>query len=668
MGDNNKHYEALESDVDLESITSTKCNALILEKLRDDDDEFKSMGIVIGGGINDDYSDDDFVVEVGDDMGWLGYFIGKNKRLQTLNIMYLPADISFRRGLARNQSIQNILMYGTQSNGMFEALAPFLQKNNTLAEIDLSVPITNPESAQIALLFSGCQIRSLKRLVFNDNELSGESFETIASALRAQPQLEELNFSAICSQDEDAPFFDQRGYVALGVAMRNWRSPTLKKLSIFGSDLQDDGLVALVGGMANCVNLEYLDLGGNGPTVVGFKALSGLLRSENFCLKSLHLSYMGIDDDGMIPLASGLVTSQSLKSLDLSRNNIADLGLKALSNLSKNNNNNLEWLNLSENGPFSAVGLSCFSQAILKALNLKELHLCNNAINDEGLQALAVGLRKHPTLARLDLSMNAIGIEGLRALAVAEITSLRWLSVARNAINDEALGVLAEGIENFVSLETLNLANNNMITSSGMAVLTPIFRRSCSLKEIDLYPTNIKDSEARAFAEGLVGNESLERVSFGCTNITALGWSAFSALLCDTSSVNNVYLSNHTLEVIGSRHNSSSVPFSVRQYLRLNRQNQYDVPMCKILMSYSDLDMTPFLQWKLKLLPFILSWFERAKSCRTYLGESITSFERRELSALYQFIYGLHLLVADGFNEHKMGTAGVNSRKRKFAQ
>lgn len=322
------------------------------------------------------------------------------------------------------------------------------------------------------------------------------------------------------------------------------------------------------------------------------KAISNLLRSENFCLKSLHLSYMGIDDDGMILLASGLVTPQSLKSLDLSRNNIGDVGLKALYVRLSNSTNNLEWLNLSENGPFSAIGLRCFSHVILKALNLKELNLVDSSINDEGLTLLAGGLRKHPTLARLDLSCNEISSEGLQALAAAEISSLRRLGLARNAINDEALEMLVAGIET-LSVETLDLSSNDMITSSGLAALTPILRRnSCSLKDINLKPAQIEDIGAEAFAEGLVGNQSLEKLSFSCTNVTATGWSAFSTLLCDTSSVNNIYLPNHTLQEIGCFHDA---PSSVQRYLRVNRQNQYNVPICKILMSYSDLNMTPFL-------------------------------------------------------------------------
>ena len=726
MGDN--YYEARARDVDFESITSSDNNALILEKLKKNDKTFKRMGIMAC----DDYEywpdEDDFDVQEGDDLGWLGYFIGKSKQLESLSITHLPGDKkSFGQGLAQNQSIQELYICSDLGVAGFQTLAPFLQNTNTLEKLDFSMSSTSLEGAQnIALLLSQCQIRSLKTLEFTENNLTGEGFEEFARSLRAQPQLEELNLNGISR--EDAPF-DQRGYVALGNTMKNWTSPFLYNLRIYGSDLRDDGLLTLVEGMANCVNLEHLDLSGNfSITVIGWRALSSLFRSKKFCLQSLDLDGMDINNEGMITLATGLAALQSLKCLDLSFNAIGDEGLQALAvglsnnknlqslNLSRNrlfsaigngegmvtlasglatieslkslhlsnnaigdeglqalaaglsNNNNLETLYLSNNGSFSVMGLRHLSDVIPTVMNLKALDLSGNAINDEGLEALAVGLKNHPTLEVLDLSSNSIGNEGLRALAGAEISSLCWLSLASNAINDEALDAFVEGIENFISLETLSLANNNMITSSGLAVLSTIFhRKSCLLKEIDLEMTMIEDNEAKAFAEGLVGNQSLERLTFCYRNVTAKGWSAFSTLLCDTSSVSNTYLSNHTLKAVGIRHyfmDQDHIPFSVRQYLSLNRQNQYDVPICKILMSHSNLDMTPFLQWKLKLLPFVLAWFERAQSCRTFLEQSITSFKRRELSAMYQFIHGLPLLAASGFNK-RMSTK-AHSKKRRF--
>eukprot|EP00984_Skeletonema_dohrnii_P011908 scaffold4777_cov120-Skeletonema_dohrnii-CCMP3373.AAC.10 len=660
MDDHN--YEARARDVNLEDITSSEYNAFVLEMLRDD--ELKGMGIL---GEDFDWPDEnDFVVREGDNLGWLGYFIGNSKRLESLWLSHLPGDDSFREGLARNQSIQKLYIYTDLGEAGFQSLAPFFRNTSTLRELGFTgSDISSLECAQnISLLLSRCQIKSLKSLEFEENNISDEGFAEIARALSVQPQLEELNLKYL---NEDG-IFGRLGYAALGTSMKSWRSPSLKKLVIRGSDIDDDGVQALVEGMANCFNLEHLNLGGNDITLVGFRTLSALFRSKKFCLQSLDKSCMGIDADEMTALADGLASLQSLKSLDLSHNGIGDEGLQALS-ASLANSNELETLRLSYNGSFSAIGLKSLAHALPAALNLKELHLSSNSINDEGLKALAVGLTNHNTLERLDLSRNAISSEGLQALTAANTSSLRWLSLERNAIDDEAVKALVEGMENLCNIEALTLSRNR-VTASGLSVLTTLFHReNCSLKEIDLHGMYIGDGEAEVLAEGSRGNTSLTKLFCDQSNVTALGWSAFSRLLCDTSSVNNTYLSNHTLEVIGCRYgNLYGIPSSIQRYLKLNRQSQYDVPICKILVSHSALDMTPFFQWKLKLLPLVVAWFERARSCLGlgYLEESISSFERRELSSIYQFTRGLPLLVVDGFYNQK--SIHTHSKKRKLDQ
>ena len=106
---------------------------------------------------------------------------------------------------------------------------------------------------------------------------------------------------------------------------------------------------------------------------------------------------------------------------------------------------------------------------------------------------------------------------------------------------------------------------------------------SCSLNQVSLYDMSIGDDGAVALANGLIGNKSLKQLS----------WSIFPI----------------TLEAIGCRYGARDDIHSslVERYLKLNIQKQYDVPICKILMSHSDLDMTPFFQWKLKLLPLVVA-------------------------------------------------------------
>lgn len=67
-------------DINFEDITSCERNANILRMLRDDDTIWESRHLYI---LDEDIEGgcDEFVVAEGDDMGWLGYFIGKSDLL-----------------------------------------------------------------------------------------------------------------------------------------------------------------------------------------------------------------------------------------------------------------------------------------------------------------------------------------------------------------------------------------------------------------------------------------------------------------------------------------------------------------------------------------------------------------------------------------------------------
>ena len=221
----------------------------------------------------------------------------------------------------------------------------------------------------------------LKSLELEENELSDEGFVEMNSEITPVG-------------------FGRHGYAALGATMKRWESPSLMKLDVCASHLDDDGLQALVEGMSNCFNLERLNLSENKSiTVVGLRAIPALFRSKKFCLLSLDMRCMEIDVSGVTALAAGLGSLQSLKSLDLAYNAIGDEGLQYLAAglASCSNFENL-------NGSFSAMRLRSLCVVFPTALNLKELCLRSNSISDEGLQALAVGMTNHCNLERLDLS------------------------------------------------------------------------------------------------------------------------------------------------------------------------------------------------------------------------------------------------------------------------
>ena len=126
-------------------------------------------------------------------------------------------------------------------------------------------------------------------------------------------------------------------------------------------------------------------------------------------------------------------------------------------------------------------------------------------------------------------------------------------------------------------------------------------------------------------------------------SITNVGWQAFSKVLCDTSSVNVTFLSNHTLYYLRYANEIRAM----QPLLDLNRRDdKNEVAMIKILQHHDDFDMLPFFEWEFKCLPLVLNWLERASAYEMPQGFE-PNIERRKLSTVYQFVRGMPLLYVE---------------------
>ena len=606
------YYETHAKDVKLQEITSSQKNADLLASLRDNDPELKYISIVT------EFNDHcDFVVREGDHLGWLGYFVGRNEKIETL---YIDTDIDpveninlndFLRGVGRNRSITE-LHITIDLGESFQSLIPFLRNNDSLHHLSFKYFDVNLQCARnIALLLS--QQSSLKCLSFDEEiGLDDEELAQIAAALRSQPQIEELR---ICYN------VGRNGYVALGNALESClrlRMLDLEAFDYYNDDerlIDVEGLRALVAGLKYCHSLTSLKLGGNlMVTEEGLRSLSTLFQSDNCRLEHLHLNGMLIDDDGVAMLAAELASLSSLKRLELRGMSIGDRGLQYL------------------------VGglVNC---------NLDELDLSRNMLMDS--------------------------ISGMRSLGalVQRTANMHWLNLIESSLTDEGLQSFVEGMANFCNMTKLYLSFNDSITANGLASLSSLFRAEhCALSNLHLYGIHIGDDEAAVLANGLVGNKSLTNLNFEDENITARGWAAFSRLLCDTSSVNNTYLSNHTLVEIGEY----GTPLDKEEVLKWNKNSRNQAAICKILDSHPDIDVTPMFEFNLMCLPLVVAWFEKAKPYVDKVNVSTDVFKNRQLSAVYKFIRGMPQLAANGYRSQKEKDIqlqlGLKSKKRKHDQ
>ena len=337
----------------------------------------------------------------------------------------------------------------------------------------------------------------------------------------------------------------------------------------------------------------------------------------------------------------GLICNKSIRkirlSIDLSDGQI----FHVLDPFKRNQNNNLNEINIS-NCTFGIEGALQLSVALGNFNNksLKQITLSNSQIGDGQMNNVITALGSHTNLETLRLQGMNIGRTECAALSTIirwGTTKLQRLSLHGNSIDDKGVEILVNA---FVNLIELDLTNNRSITMKGWKTLSTLFETpSSNLKSLDIYNNNIGDDGVSVLTAALTNNSTLKTLCLMNSGITSKGWSLFSKLLCDTSSINNTYLSNHMLERIVE----DVLPADVFSSLLSNcRCNKGQVAMEKIMKHHSHINVYPFFEWELKVLPLLVTWFSKA------LTIPIVGFDRKvmKFNAIYDFVRELpHMLV-----------------------
>jgi len=250
--------------------------------------------------------------------------------------------------------------------------------------------------------------------------------------------------------------------------------------------------------------------------------------------------------------------------------------------------------------------------------------------------------------------------EGEEALTnlLCDSTHIHTLNLCRNGINDNALETLMPQLG---KLRNLDLSGNMIsITTNGFkAIATLLEDSSCNLEELNLEGNNIQNERVHIFARAIAENTKLKSLILSGNSVSDAGWDLFSDVVCDTSSINNTYNSNHTLRQLikdVSIENRDALPGHIEQYLTLNKQHDDKKKVAAIkIMQYHwrNLTMRPFFEWELKCLPVAVNWFDNVPS----FPRPRCEIEMSKLRAIYEFVRGMPVECADGyFGRNKKGS------------
>ncbi|XP_058273317.1 NLR family CARD domain-containing protein 3-like isoform X4 [Hemibagrus wyckioides] len=199
-----------------------------------------------------------------------------------------------------------------------------------------------------------------------------------------------------------------------------------------------------------------------------FRSETSKLRELHLTVKTLNLTRNNLGDSGVQSLSVGLENHHyKVETLRLHKCGVSDEGCAALTSALKSNPSHLRELDLSENN-LGDSGVRCLSALLENPhCKLETLRLRDCGVSDEGCGALTSALRSNPShLRELDLSCNNLGdsgVKGLSAVLENPHCQLETLRLQCCGVSDEGCAALTSALRSNPShLREMDLSYNNL--------------------------------------------------------------------------------------------------------------------------------------------------------------------------------------------------------------
>ena len=206
-----------------------------------------------------------------------------------------------------------------------------------------------------------------------------------------------------------------------------------------------------------------------------------------------------------------------------------------------------------------ADGIISLSELVDVSSELQVLRLCHNRIdNMESARCFSRSLKTHTRIDHVRLTHCELGR------------------------SPEVLLVILQSDIKYIDLE------NNNIDSLGAVKIAEYLEGDPPIHRIDLEHNRLNDDDALLISQALQTNMNLETLYIQSNNFTSIGVKAFLTCVFDSSSLNSISESNHTLGELnmfwrGNNETSDRLQGCIDRCLDLNR-------MQKILLALQDKD------------------------------------------------------------------------------
>uniref|UniRef100_A0A3P8ZJ24 NACHT domain-containing protein n=1 Tax=Esox lucius TaxID=8010 RepID=A0A3P8ZJ24_ESOLU len=369
-------------------------------------------------------------------------------------------------------------------------------------------------------------VKASKTTTLQYHNLTDKCCEGLASVLTSKvSHLKALDLSFNTLKDSGVEL------LAAGLAKPHCR---LERLNLSGCRVKQKGFAALGKALqSNPSHLRELDLSGNEPGEAGVFHLVDGLKLVKCKLRILKLSNCKLGLELCQALARFLLDNpQPLRELDVSMNNLGDVGLDVLMG-------GLKFTQINKLELYCCQLTEKCCQHIAKNLvnvtSLRDLNLSNNNLKDEGVRMLgnAFGL-PNCQLEKLNLSSCCIIYGGCRWLAIGINPSfLKELDISRNRLDDADVITFLTFLRTIpFSLEILRMTDCKLTDQCCPEMAHSLCNDLTNLIELDLSGNKLGDGGVKTLCTALTSKTcKLERLFLGCCEITAVGCSSLALAL-----------------------------------------------------------------------------------------------------------------------------------------
>jgi Ran GTPase-activating protein (RanGAP) involved in mRNA processing and transport len=370
-----------------------------------------------------------------------------------------------------------------------------LRQNQTLEFLDLEWNEIRDEGA-VAI---GEMLRfnnSLQSFVLERNKIKTRGALAIAEALKHNQKLRNLNigYNKVTTA----------GAIAFAEALKV--NEILITLNLYANEIRKEGGIALAEALQVNPSLQSLNLQSNRITDAVVN-LCDVLK-ENNTVRELNLQNTLLDEDICQRMSDGLLTNQSLMSINFAGNPFGNCGVKFLLNALKGKTA-LRYLDISDCGIAGLDAVEDICELIELGGNLQILQLDDNKLGRQGVIQLCTRLERNTAIHSINLDRTNMAREGALALAIALKKKSYWLSlsIAGNKIGNDGIKNVLTAIAGMTTVNELDLSDNDITSVCEEALYRALKSNP------DLHFVRLKDNPiARNLPSGVLSREMAEQL------------------------------------------------------------------------------------------------------------------------------------------------------------